>query len=280
MFRVQKMTTSDFPFAVELANTLGWDMSDVDFAYMSTLEPDGCFMLWHGNERVGMATCVSYGSVGWFGNLAVNAEFRRKGAGTLLLEHAIEYLKAKGASTVGLYAYQRLVGFYGKVGFKPVDDFVVLKGMAKKLAGNGKGVAKVEEKDLSALAQFDKSCGGWDRRRLIESVLLEEGNLGYYVRAEGEFSGFAMAKVYGEMAEIGPLVCTRAQGDLAVQLVNRLINETNGLEVYAYVSASEKTLLDVLFNAGLREQFRVTRMFLGSFAAESCVYMPESLERG
>ena len=67
MFHVEKMTPKDYMFAVELANTMNWNMTVEDFKFNSRLEPNGCFVLFDDSKRVGVATCISYGSVGWFG---------------------------------------------------------------------------------------------------------------------------------------------------------------------------------------------------------------------
>ncbi len=280
MFRVGNMKPKDFPFAVELANMSGWDMADVDFEYMSTLEPDGCFVLWQGRERVGIATCINYGKLGWFGNLAVKSEFRRKGAGRFLVEHAIEYLEKQGVKSVGLYAYQHLLGFYERIGFKPLDDFIVLNGTLQAKIAKGKEPANANENDIAKLAKFDTDCLRWERERLLQSMLREEGNLCYVSSINGDTQGFVMAKVYGEVAEIGPLISKRDREPVALKLAGAVLTKLNGLEVYAYLPACEKLLLDVFLAAGLKEKFRVTRMFLGSATAQSCVYMPESLERG
>jgi hypothetical protein len=121
---------------------------------------------------------------------------------------------------------------------------------------------------------------GWDRLRMFESMLREEGNLCYCSTANAEIRGFMMAKVYGEAAEIGPLVCRQDQEHVALGLVETILSELDGSEVHAYVPASETEILDLFLKAGLKEKFRVTRMFLGSVDAQNCVYMPESLERG
>ena len=47
-----------------------------------------------------------------------------------------------------------------------------------------------------------------------------------------------------------------------------------------YLPAAETELLDVAFKAGFKEEFRLSRMFLGSVVAKNCVYIAESLERG
>ena len=72
MFHVEEMTAADFEFAVNLANTLSWGMTVEDFMYSVSLEPNGCFVAFEGSERVGIATTISYGALGWFGNLVVS----------------------------------------------------------------------------------------------------------------------------------------------------------------------------------------------------------------
>ncbi len=125
MFKIKSLSKKDYVFAVNLANTMNWDMAAEDFEFMASLEPDGCFLLVEGSKRVGIATCISYGKVGWFGNLIVKQEYRNKGGGSVLVNHAVDYLHAKGAETIGLYAYPNLVGFYESLGFELDEDFSV-----------------------------------------------------------------------------------------------------------------------------------------------------------
>jgi ribosomal protein S18 acetylase RimI-like enzyme len=279
MFRAGKMRAEDFPFAVQLANTMDWNMAESDFEFMTKLEPDGCFLAFQTEEPIGIATCVSYRKTGWFGNLSVKEEHRRKGAGTFLVKHAVEYLRTKGVETVGLYAYSHLVGFYEKVGFKPHDDFVVLNGEPLLCKQHGAS-READEKDVPALIEFDRRCFGGDRTKLLKPILLEKGNLCYLSVQNGEIAGFAAAKVYEAMAEIGPLVCHQKRLDVAGELLRTVLCRLRNLDVYVCVPAKAKAILATLLNVGLKENFRVTRMFLGPVNAQNCIYLPESLERG
>jgi GNAT superfamily N-acetyltransferase len=273
------MRREDFPFAVSLANTMDWNMAESDFDFTMGLEPDGCFVLWQGQERVGIATCISYGKIGWFGNLAVKEEHRRKGAGTFLVKHAVDYLRSKGVENVGLYAYQHLVGFYARVGFQPLDQFVVFNGQ-ENITKQQAQLKEARKRDIPALVELDKRCLGWERQRLIDSILREKRNLCHLHARRGSIVGFVMAKVYDEMAEIGPLVCRGDDAGVAVNMLTTMLNRLRGLDVYVCVPAKEKSLVQTLLSAGLKERFRLTRMFLGVVAAQSCVYVPESIERG
>ena len=279
MFHVERMRREHFPIAVQLANTMDWNMAESDFEFNANLEPNGCVVLFQAADPIGIATCISYGTMGWFGNLAVKEEHRKAGAGTTLVKHALEYLTRKGVETVGLYAYNHLVGFYEKLGFKPHDDFVVLKGEPSTYKPEAT-VVKSSKKDIPALIDLDRRCFGWERKKLMELLLLAKGNFSYLSIHEGEIAGFAIAKVYGATVELGPVVCSPAHSDAAVDLLRTMLYILDNRNVYVYVPAEAERLLTTLLDGGFKEKFRVKRMFLGTPIAQSCVYLPESLERG
>jgi len=279
MLRLAVMNSRDFPFAVELANTLGWNMAVEDFVFNSKLEPNGCFVALEDSVPVGISTCISYGRVGWFGNLAVKEDCRRKGVGSALVKHSIDYLKTMRTEIIGLYAYTHLVGFYQKFGFKSDQTFIVLKGKATNSAVDG-NVRKSRNEDVSRLFAFDAKCYGSDRSKLLKSILEDKENMCYISNENGQILGFAMAKVYQGMAEIGPLICTSKHTVSSVALLRTILNRLKGLEVFIYLSMKHKALLDFLLESGFQKDFEVSRMFLGSVKAEDCICLAESLERG
>lgn len=279
MFQVKPMSPDDFPFAVKLANSMNWNMATQDFEFMTSLEPEGCFVLFKGSERLGIATSISYGKVGWFGNLIIKEEYRNKGAGSFLVKHAVDYLHDKGVETVGLYAYPKLIDFYSNLGFKQEMDFAVLK--AEPLALSIKeALPEIGKQNIQAIAEFDGQCFGGNRRKLLESVILEHDNLGYFVSERERVVGYVAAKVYEDMAEVGPLVCQAERLDIATKLLTTVLGKLTSLNVYLFLPKKEAALIHALFKIGFKEDFSVTRMFLGRTAAKNCIYMAESLERG
>jgi predicted N-acetyltransferase YhbS len=279
MFQIRTLTSADYNFAVQLANTMNWNMAAEDFAFMASLEPDGSFLLLEDLKPVGVATCISYGKVGWFGNLIVDPVSRGKGAGTMLVNHAIDYLHAKGVETVGLYAYPHLKDFYGKIGFKADLDFALLK--ADKIAPvEASSAHRIEEENLARIAAFDSQFFGGDRTRLIESIVLVEGNAGYYASERGHVVGFTAATIYESMAWIGPLTCHPGRYDIVGKLVSSILAKTAKRSVYTVAPKTDKVLLDMFSSIGFKEEFTVTRMFNGISQVKNCIYLAESLERG
>ncbi|MEM3641969.1 MAG: GNAT family N-acetyltransferase [Candidatus Bathyarchaeia archaeon] len=130
MFNIKKMSTEDIEFAVQITDMMNWNLTEKDFKFMMSLEPEGCFVLLYNSERVGITTTISFGRIGWIGDVIVNENHRRKGAGNTLLKHAINYLKSKGAETIGLYSYMEKINFYTRLGFRRESEFTVLKGKA------------------------------------------------------------------------------------------------------------------------------------------------------
>ena len=206
MLQVKQMRSEDFLFATELANTMNWNMSPEDFEFMSQLEPEGCLVLFKDSTPIGIATCINYGKVGWFGNLIVKEEYRCNGAGSLLVKQAIDYLHSKRVETIGLYAYPNLTQFYGNLGFR-VDENFSLMHSPKLNSVSAETLPKVETQNIIQIEKLDNRCFGGDRKKLLESIILEEGNLGYYIANGNNVVGYVAATVYETMAWVGPLIC-------------------------------------------------------------------------
>jgi GNAT superfamily N-acetyltransferase len=279
MFQVKQMRRGDFEFAADLANTMGWNMAPEDFEFNLSLEPGGCFVAFDGNRRIGVATCIGFGGVGWFGNLIVAEQYRGKGAGNLIVKHAVNYLQSKGVQTIGLYAYPNLLKFYGNLGFKEDEEFSLFS-----IESLGSVLPEVKpEEGISRIGQielFDYGYFGADRKRLLESIILEKGNLCYLALESERIVGYVAATVYERMAWVGPLICQPGKTDVARNLINATLTKLRGLSVYLALPKKETVVTKVLAKAGFKEEFSVTRMYLGQPSVKNCIYMVESLERG
>jgi ribosomal protein S18 acetylase RimI-like enzyme len=279
MFHVKKMKVDDFSFAVHLANKMNWNMTKEDFEFMLKLEPQGCLVLLHNQEPSGIATSISFGKLGWFGNLIIKEEFRGKSAGSVLVAHAMDYLKNKGVETIGIYAYPHLVKFYWSLGFKCDIDFLVLKGKVTFHLTH-EMLRKANSKDAPAITNFDCQCFGANRKRLLEVILLNKYNLCYISTENNEITGYVATKVHNKTVEVGPLVCRADREKAAELLLKTMLSRLNGFEVFMYIPKKEASLLNILHKAGLKEDFRVVRMFSGPAVVKNCIYAAESLERG
>ena len=279
MFSVKVMRRKDFKFATELANTMDWQMAIEDFMFMTQLEPEGNFVILDNSKPIGIATSISYGKAGWFGNLIVKEEYRPLGAGAIMVNHAINYLQRKGVETIGLYAYPPMKQFYSSLGFKSNTDFTVMCTQLNQTPRQ-KNLPKITKLDLPEIAEFDKKCFGGDRSRLLESIISEKRNQAYKIADTDGVVGFVASTVYENEAFIGPLVCRQNDFDTATFLIREVLAKLNNKRVYAVLPKASSPLLDEFLRFGFVEWFFVSRMFLGKAVANCCVHLAESLERG
>ena len=279
MVYVRRMTTEDFGFAVQLTDTMGWDLTKEDFEFMTSLEPGGCFVAIEDSEKIGITTTISYDQVGWMGNVIVNGKHRKRGVGALLVNHSLDYLASKNMHSVGLYAYPHLVPFYERAGFQKNSTLVVLKRKASyKSARNRSG--RKRTRHLREIIDLDALCFGASREKLLKSILSNPAHLCYSEVEDKRILGFIIAKIYSGMAEMGPMVCRRGREDVAIDLLRTALANLEGMEVSIYVEEKHLLVLNALLDLGFMEQFRLVKMVYGMPFGEGCIYAAESLERG
>jgi len=279
MLCVKKMSAEDFEFSVRLTDTKDWNFVEEDFKFMVELESEGCFVLLDNSERIGIITSISFSKIGWFGSLIVDEKHRKKGAGALLVRQVINYLTSKNAETVGLYAYLDTTPFYEKLGFKYDSDFLVLEGKAFTSLVKA-SLREARKEDFQRIIGYDSTCFGASRKKLLKTILHNPNNLCYLATENERVLGYIMAKVYGGIAEIGPLVCERGCSDIAIDLLKTVLSRLNGFEVSFCIPKRESAILDFLTKSEISERFRVARMFFKPPKIKDCIYIAESLERG
>lgn len=81
-------------------------------------------MLWRDERGRLVAFNIAHrsGTEGWMGPLAVRTEFQGNGTGKEIVTRGIDWLKAEGATTIGLETMPRTmdnIGFYSRLGFVP-----------------------------------------------------------------------------------------------------------------------------------------------------------------
>lgn len=280
MFRVRVLSEKDFPFAISLTDTMGWGLAEEDFRFMLDLEPNGCFVVMEDGKAVGIATTINFGQVGWVGNVIIEKDRRNRGIGSLLVEHALDYLKERKTEIIGLYAYLRAVPLYSRLGFRSDTNFVVLEGQAVSKPARG-NVRAAEDKDLAGILNLDSCCFGGVRRRLLERIFSNKMNLCYVGCSGDELLGFVFAKRYSELAEVGPLVCRREFEKLPIDLLYAILGDLSDLKVRICVAEDAERVFSTLRGLGFNELFKVVRMFYGGTVSDNgCLVAAESLERG
>jgi len=100
-------------------------------------------MLWFDEKAELIAFNIAHrsGAEGWMGPLAVRSDSQGFGAGKMIVQAAVDWLRRKGASTVGLETMPRTVdniGFYSRLGFVPQYLTLTMTGDARQRPKNGR----------------------------------------------------------------------------------------------------------------------------------------------
>jgi GNAT superfamily N-acetyltransferase len=252
----------DLDFADKQKEREGWAASRDQFKIYLELDPDGCFVAMSDDQPVGMVTSTSFGRSGWIGNLIVEPDFRNRGIGRTLVEHAIESLRGKGATTVRLEADPPGVPLYRKLGF--VDEFescrLRLPGSKDRPTFDVPAVEPMTTGDLDEVAALDTEIVGPNRRRFLELKFLA-ARLALVRRRNGKIVVSLLASPNNQGFRIAP--CAALEHEDPRCLINAAISAASGAPVLIGLPALNTEALDMLGELGFEKAASSLRMRLG-----------------
>ena len=252
-------------------------------------DASGGALVWRDDREEIVAFNIAHrsGVEGWMGPLAVRPDWQGAGLGKEIVRGGIEWLRAAGATTIGLETMPRTmdnIGFYSGIGFVPGRLTITLT-LDAGLLGNGPnllGRLSARDKDDAideCRALTDTLAPGLDFTR--ELALTDQLALGDTVllRERGRLVGFALCHtaplVEGRVREemrVLKLVLEREQdltrlGEVLVDYARRSGTRRVALRVQTEFLAAYQTLIGM----GARVRWTDLRMTLAD--------MPERLPK-
>jgi GNAT superfamily N-acetyltransferase len=202
----RRMTQADVPAGLALCRASGWNQTAADWELFLEVGRDGCRVAVMGNRVVGTATVVNYEArFAWIGMVLVDADVRGRGIGSALLRDALDRL---GEVPARLDATPKGHPLYLKLGF--VEE-CRLKRMTTTstptAAADAAGEARrMRREDLDAVAGWDRSVFGADRRRILEWALEAAPELAFVVERGTSLRGYCLGRRGYLFRQIGPVV--------------------------------------------------------------------------
>jgi GNAT superfamily N-acetyltransferase len=129
MIRFSAMTEADIPLGMRLKAQAGWNQVEADWLRFLHLQPDGCFVAQWNGQDVGTTTTCIFGSVGWIAMVLVDNDYRHRGIGTRLVEHALRFLDDRRVAAARLDATALGRPVYEKLGFVAQYELIRMEGM-------------------------------------------------------------------------------------------------------------------------------------------------------
>jgi len=130
MIQLRAMTEADISLGMRLKTQAGWNQTEADWRRFLQMQPDGCFVAqWDGQDVATTTTCV-FGSVGWIAMVLVDNEYRHRGIGSRLVQHALDFLESRQIPTARLDATALGRAVYERLGFVAEYELMRMEGVA------------------------------------------------------------------------------------------------------------------------------------------------------
>jgi len=211
VIQIRTMEHSDVEFAKSLTDIEQWGHLESDFKRLIGFDPEGCFVAWQGDNRVGIATTVSYGDYAFLGNIIVKKEKRGASIGPKLMRHAVKYLDEKGIKTIELDGVFSAVAMYRYMGFQ--DKYRSLRFFHEPHKDTGSDKTTSCTAMIDDLISFDHKQTGIQRQGLLDKMLQEFPRYTFCVSHE-RLQGYAIVReranhtmAIGPLVAEGPNVC-------------------------------------------------------------------------
>lgn len=264
MIHVRLMTRCDLPLGMRLKEQAGWNQTEADWLRQLDLEPAGCFVAeWDGIARGTACTCV-FGSVAWIATLLVDEPFRRRGIGTALLKHALEYLDRRAIRTVRLDATPLGQSLYERLGFVPQFPLARFEGVLPPSPAMD-GVRSLRPEEAMDILGFDQRVTATERGKLLIRLVMERPETLRAVHQSGRLAGFLMSRPGACATQIGPCLAEPAAGAL---LLADAWHRYAGQRVYVDIPTQNTLAMAVAQAHGLTIQRQLLRMCRGPAVVE------------
>ena len=254
---IRCMRLEDIPAAMLLKHSAGWNQTEQDWANILALEPEGCWVYEAGGKVAGSTTAVCYGQdLAWIGMVLVSPEFRGRGYGRALLEHALRFLERRRVRVVRLDATDMGRPLYEKLGFR--DECAVERWTAAAVEkpGSQHPLRAACLESVADVAGFDRTAFGADRSAVLARLLAcfpaERLRLP---------NGFAMARPGSTAHFVGP--CVASDAATARGLLETLLSRHAGEGVFWDILPENEEAVRMAVEFGFQRRRRLMRMVFG-----------------
>jgi GNAT superfamily N-acetyltransferase len=265
---IRHMSADDFPQAMRLKEQAGWNQTETDWRRALSLEPEGCFSAELDGSLVGTTTTCIFGPIAWVAMVLVDDSVRRRGIGTALMRHALEFLDRRGVRTVRLDATGMGQPLYAKLGFKVQYKLTRYVGTFLRVRPDEEagGAETLSRDQLESVLEYDRAVTATDRRKLLTQLFDEHPRGLRGVWRGGKLAGFLMSRSRLRGVQVGPCLADPEAGTLLLQDACR---RHVGQEVFIDIPPGNPDAAGVAQSMGLTSQRRLVRMCRGEMVTEN-----------
>ena len=203
--RMRRADEHDLAAIAILRESVGWTAHE--WALRAVLDPGDsrCLLVTDGDNVVGVGSGISYGLLGFVGNMVVAEGHRRRGIGAAILETVIEFLEdERGCQRLELFATESGRPLYARYGFALTDPSAMASVPRSTALSTDRSIEVDEARRADGLAEYDTPRFGGNRRRLLEVMTSDPDRPLLVARVQGAIHGYAWLRSDGP--RLGPVL--------------------------------------------------------------------------
>ena len=203
--RMRDATDGDLPAIGALRESVGW--SAQDWALRAAMAPPEarCLVVVDAADAiVGVGSGITYGALGFIGNMVVAEGQRHRGVGSAVLETVIDFLESAGCTRLELFATPAGRPLYARHGFELTDPSAMVTVPRNAAIDADTDVVVEEAKDLDELTAYDAPRFGGDRKPLLAMMHADAARPLLVARQAGTIRGYLWLRSDGP--RVGPFL--------------------------------------------------------------------------
>ena len=254
--KIRNATFDDMKMFLEWANKECWNVSEADVNAFYHIDPQGFFVGEVNGEPVAIVSAVVYDNYAHVGFYIAKTEFRGKGYGLKLFQHAVKYAEEK-VGVLGLDGVEQQKKNYEKSGFKSVD--LLVRYTRKAQGERDSELSNIRDLPLEEIAIYDQSSFGSSRKNYIDALLRQQGVHGFVVKKDGQVKGYGILKKTYSGYKVAPLVVDNQE--VAEKIINGLQSLIEGEDVYLDIFETNKDAENLVKSQGWTHATTLHRMY-------------------
>jgi ribosomal protein S18 acetylase RimI-like enzyme len=248
-------SAEDMKTIVEFSKAEGWNPGDGDGIAFRAADPEGFFVAKAEGEVIACISVVNHNDdFAYVGIYICRPDYRGKGIGMALWNHAFEHAEARN---MGLDGVQEQQDNYTKCGFVKVMNTCRYEG---HLIGQAHpNIRLADTDDVDGLIAMDAAANGVRRERFIRVWVASTSNRKTVMFDDR--SGFATIRTSQNGVKVAPVICDDT--DKAMMLVRACLDLMPSDQVALDVPSDNTAMVAALTDKGFRETFVAARMYRG-----------------
>lgn len=256
---IRNMRRDELTLAIEWAAREGWNPGYCDAQCFYEADPSGFFMATYDGEPVGTVSAVVYDDAfAFIGLYIVKPEFRGRGFGMQLFQHALDYA---GECNVGADGVVDMIPKYEKLGFRVAHRNFRYEG---NCAGDPSiGVMDLRHVPFDAIEACDLEHFPSPRPRFLQSWIRQPGAVSLGFVEKGKLRGFGVMRQCRFGRKIGPLFADSET--IAESLFSAFCHRADGDTVILDIPETNPAAMSLVQRHGMRKCFETARIYTRNF---------------